>query len=52
MTILKRFKGLELIQLNESINGKLYDVRYKKERKAKLCNSLDDAIECFYNCIK
>lgn len=52
MTILKRYKGLELIKLGSPINGGYYAVRYKKERKAKIVQTLDEAIDIFYNCIK
>ena len=52
MTILKSYKGLELIKLSSPVKSGYYAVRYKKERKAKIAQTLDEAIDIFYNCIK
>ena len=52
MKVIKRYKSLEIVQLNEPINGGLFAVRYNKAKKACTGLSLDEAIEVFYNCIK
>ena len=52
ITILKSYKGLQIIKVDIPINGGCYGVRYPKERKAKSGLSLEEAIDLFYKCIK
>ena len=51
MTIIKSYKGLDLVKLDQPVNGNYYAVRYHKERKAKTCISYDKALEVFNACI-
>ena len=51
MTIIKSYKGLDLVKLDQPVNGNYYAVRYHKERKAKTCTSYDKALEVFNACI-
>ena len=50
--IIKEYKGLQLIKLDQPYYGGMYGVSYPKEKKAKLGLCLDAAIEVFNNCIK
>jgi len=50
--IIKRFKSLQIVKLDEPIMGGYYAVRCTKAKKAKTGLCLNAAIEVFYNCIK
>ena len=49
--LIKKYKTLELIKLDEAIYGGFYCVRCNKAKKAKNGLTLDAALEIFDNCI-
>jgi hypothetical protein len=50
-TIIKKYKSLQIVRLDEPILGGYYVVRCTKEKKAKNGLTLDAAIEVFNKCI-
>jgi len=50
-TIIKKYKSLQIVRVDEPIKGGNYCVRCTKAKKAKNGLTLEAAIEVFYNCI-